>query len=95
MRPSSLFLVSLLSAFALTAGAAALPSVVFINPGQAGTSKVHSGQPPRCGVIRVHDVPSLSDGEIAYLYLQANLFEVETAELARAHGTARAALGSH
>jgi len=88
MRPSSLFLVSLLSAFALTAGATALPSVVIVSPGEAGVSRVLSGHAPRCGVIRVHDAPSLTDGEMAYLYIQANLFEVETAELARTQGTA-------
>ena len=88
MRPTSLFLFSLLSGFALAAGAAALPSAG-ASPDQAA-SKVHAGQPPRCGIIRVNDARGLGDGEIAYLYLQANLFEVETAELARAQGTAAA-----
>jgi putative membrane protein len=88
MRPSTLFLISLLSAFTLTAAAAALPTVNHGSQGQTGTSTALSGKAPRCGVIRVHDVAGFSDGEIAYLYLQANLFEVETAELARAQGVA-------
>jgi putative membrane protein len=55
--------------------------------GEAISPTAHSAH-PRCGVIHVNDAPTISDGEIAYLYLQANLFEVETAELARAQGTA-------
>lgn len=39
-------------------------------------------------VIKVADTAQLSDGEIAYLYLQANLFEVETGELGATRGTA-------
>lgn len=39
-------------------------------------------------VIKVADESGLSDAEIAYLYIQANLFEVETAELGVARGTA-------
>ena len=84
MRPS-LFLVSLLSSFVLVAGAAALPAMRVGSADQA-TLIAHAGG-PRCGVIRVNDAPGLGDGQIAYLYLQANLFEVETAELARARGT--------
>jgi putative membrane protein len=72
MRSIPLFLTSFVLTFTIGAAAATLP------PRHA----------PRCGIVRVHDTSQLSDGEIAYLYLQANLFEVETAELARAQGTA-------
>ena len=87
MRPSSSILLSFLCALTLTVGAAALPSAMTGRSGEAISPKAHSAH-PRCGVIHVNDAPTISDGEIAYLYLQANLFEVETAELARAQGTA-------
>jgi putative membrane protein len=78
MRPLFVFLLSLLSGFTVAAAAATLSATAVGTPAQG----------PRCGIIRVHDAHGMSDGEIAYLYLQANLFEVETAELARAQGTA-------
>lgn len=37
--------------------------------------------------IKIADSAQLSDGEIAYIYLQANLFEIETAELGITLGT--------
>jgi putative membrane protein len=76
----------LLSALTLATGAAALPFARDGSSAAGGGPAAISHQ--RCGVIRVHDAPSLSDGEIAYLYLQANLFEVDKAELARVQGTA-------
>jgi putative membrane protein len=85
MRSSHLIL-SLLSALTLATGSAALPFARDGSSAAGGGPETISHQ--RCGVIRVHDAPSLSDGEIAYLYLQANLFEVDTAELGRAQGTA-------
>lgn len=45
-------------------------------------------------IVKVADEAGLSDAEIAYLYIQANLFEVETAELGVARGT-RADVKSH
>ena len=87
MRPSSSILLSFLCALTLTVGAAALPSAMTGRSGEASAPTAHSAH-PRCGVIHVNDAPTIGDGEIAYLYLQANLFEVETAELARAQGTA-------
>ncbi len=42
----------------------------------------------RSQVVQVADKPNLTEGEIAYLYLQANRFEVETAELGAQRGTA-------
>ncbi len=39
-------------------------------------------------LIKVADAAQLTDGEIAYLYLQANLFEVETGELGATRGIA-------
>ena len=38
-------------------------------------------------VIKVADSAQLTDGEIAFIYLQANIFEVETAELGMTLGT--------
>ena len=38
-------------------------------------------------MIKVADRHSFTDGEIAFIYLQANLFEVETAELGMTLGT--------
>lgn len=38
---------------------------------------------------KVADAAQLTDGEIAYIYLQANQFDVEEAELGIARGTAR------
>lgn len=80
MRPISLFLASSLCAFAVGAAATALPTSIRDRSRAAGT--------PSCGLIRVADHASLSDGEIAHLYIQANLFEVDTADLGRAQGTA-------
>lgn len=82
MRPISLFLASSLSAFAVGAAATALPTSI----GDTHYVRAVATTPP-CGLIRVADRATLSDGEIAHLYIQANLFEVDTAELGRAQGT--------
>lgn len=85
MRPISLFLASSLSAFAVGAAATALPTSI----GDTHHVRAVATTPP-CGLIRVADRATLSDGEIAHLYIQANLFEVDTAELlGRAQGTSR------
>jgi predicted outer membrane protein len=39
-------------------------------------------------LVPVANLAQLTDGEIAYIYLQANLFDVEGAELGVARGTA-------
>lgn len=83
MRPISLFLASSLCAFAVGAAATALPTSI----GDTHHVRAVAATPP-CGLIRVADRATLSDGEIAHLYIQANLFEVDTAELGRAQGTA-------
>jgi predicted outer membrane protein len=59
------------------------------NPAHAGrlSTMICNGRLPRIDVIKVADSAQLTDGEIAYIYLQANLFEVETAELGMALGT--------
>lgn len=82
MRPISLFLASSLSAFAVGAAATALPTSI----GDTHHVRAVATAPP-CGLIRIADRATLSDGEIAHLYIQANLFEVDTAELGRAQGT--------
>ncbi len=46
-----------------------------------------SAKSARMEAIRVAETTSLSDGEIAYIYIQANLFEVEKAELGKKLGT--------
>ncbi|MFN3623538.1 MAG: DUF4142 domain-containing protein [Hyphomicrobium sp.] len=84
MRALTLLLTSSLSAFALTAGATALPTAIAVKSGPAGT---YAGS-PICGLMQVADKGGISDGEIAYIYIQANLFEVETAKLGGAQGTA-------
>jgi putative membrane protein len=86
MRPLPHSILILLSVLTLATGAAALPLAHDGGSAERGGPAGIAHQ--RCGVIRVHDAQSLSDGEIAYLYLQANLFEVDKAELARAQGTA-------
>ena len=73
MRPHLLFLAGLLSTGMVNEGAAAPPAGMAVRSAE---------------IVRVTGAHSLSDGEIAYLYMQANLFDVETAELARAKGTA-------
>ncbi len=57
-----------------------------VGRGDQATLIAHAGR-MRCGVIPRQRCTGAQDGQIAYLYLQANLFEVETAELARARGT--------
>jgi putative membrane protein len=39
-------------------------------------------------IVRVANAPAISDGEIAFLYLQANQFEVDTAQLGNTMGSA-------
>lgn len=59
------------------------------NSAYAGPSGALIGQTqlPGIDLIKAADTTQLTDGEIAYVYLQANLFEVQTAELARTLGT--------
>jgi putative membrane protein len=86
MRPLPHSILILLSVLTLATGAAALP----LAPSGSSAESKWPAQIPhqRCGVTLIHDAQNLSDGEIAYLYLQANLFEVDKAELARGQGTA-------
>lgn len=81
MRSITLLAASSLSAFAVTAGAAGLPATVSDTTGALLKAPISL-------LIRVADKTGLSDGEIAYLYIQANLFEVEIAKLGTAQGTA-------
>ncbi len=58
----------------------------------SGANFAHAGEPgamiwqAKKPAARVADAPQLTDGAIAYLYLQSNLFEVEVAELGQAAG---------
>jgi putative membrane protein len=66
-----------------------LAGVVLGNAAHAGGlgAMICKGWLPGGGVIKVADSAQLPDGEIAFIYLQANLFEVETAELGMTLGT--------
>jgi putative membrane protein len=70
---------------ALTLGTIAIFAELAVFPPE--DNPAHAGRFPRFEVIKVADSAQLTDGEIAYIYLQANLFEVETAELGMALGT--------
>lgn len=52
------------------------------------TSAICSSPTSSSHVIRVSETAKLNDGEIAYIYIQENLFEVETAKLGLERGTA-------
>ncbi len=85
MRASNTYIFAL----SVIAGAAA---VMLAGKPAAACGALHG---PTCDatcsrphVIKVAETAQLTDGEIAYLYLQANLFEVETGELGAARGTA-------
>ncbi len=60
-----------------------------LGPAHAGAAApmIWTGSHAVTPVKKVADQPQLTDGIIAYLYIQANLFEVETAELGKARGT--------
>ena len=60
-----------------------------VNAAHAGrlSAMICKGWLPGGVVIKVADSAQLTDAEIAFIYLQANLFEVETAELGMTHGT--------
>ena len=78
---------------ALALGTAAISAELAIfplegNPAHAGPlgTMICKTRFPGVDVIKVADTAQLTDGEIAFIYLQANLFEVETAELGMALG---------
>ena len=66
-----------------------LAGAVLGNAAHAGGlgAMICEGWLPGGGVIKVANSAQLTDGEIAFIYLQANLFEVETAKLGMTLGT--------
>lgn len=73
---------------ALAAGIVALVWMTEVAPAGIVSPTIYAANSPRSIVARVANSDQLTDGEIAYIYLQANLFEVEKAELGMARGTA-------
>ena len=86
-------LKAIVSATCLVAGSIALVDYFTSLPEPAKanpmSSAICSTPKPSAGLIKVAKTAKLSDGEIAYIYLQENLFEVETAKLGMERGTAK------
>lgn len=79
---------SIASALGIIVGGAWFIATTPADVGASPICKVQSAQGiERAHVIRVADTAALTDEQIAYIYIQANLFEVETAELGKSRGT--------
>jgi len=50
--------------------------------------EIHNVTSAPAKIVKLADAAQITDGEIAYIYLQGNLFDVEEAELAISRGTA-------
>ncbi len=71
-----------MAALAVTTGAILGLTAFGAQAGEAGAMIWQAKNP----AARVADAPQLTDGAIAYIYLQTNLFEVEVADLGKSVG---------
>jgi predicted outer membrane protein len=89
MHKSTISVVGLCLIVSANASAAPVysPAMYAASPATAGPAIGNAKSAP-ADLIMVADAAPLSDGEIAYIYLQANEFDVEEGELGSARGTA-------